>query len=864
MTSEAVPDLLFSAQWYRNLIMNVPAVLWTADDQGRSSFASGSMEAISGFSTEELAGPAGVMLWRSRVYPDDAMVARKGFQALFREGTPYHCEYRFRRKDGRWIWLADRATHTYVVNGVTLVDAITFDITERKQAELQQAALSTLSQRVLAASGLAERLADAISLSTEVLDLSCGDVYFYDVASDSFDGRTQRVPRASSGFVAEAFASVTPITVANLSTTIRAGIAAPLRTTESYGVLFVYGNTPRQFTEREVAFVQSMANVLAIAVARGRVECELELKSENLRRREAQLADAQALAHSGSFEIDLETDTIEWSQQLYRIAGLDPQQPIGRETMESLFEWTPQNSIEALEAGETLDFETTLRRPDGTKRFVHARARMLVESGRAKVAGTVQDITGSRFAEEALRKSETRLRLIVSRLPIILWSTDMHLRLTSLTGAGFETLTPQQLAEFQIGLDDLIAAAGESGIDLDRALEGRIMVDTTFGNRELRMHAEPLRDELGTVVGTVGIAFDITEEKRVERSNRELLEKVHIVAQEWRETFDSLETPIVIADAEGRLHRLNAAALTLSGYETYTDALGKELSEVPGDPVWQDIAELAQARTKNGAMSRRRVDREGRSWNLFASGSPEGSHTIVIAWEITELIQLHEKLAHSERMSEMGALVAGVAHEVRNPLFGISATLDAFEATFSSEEESFFVSALRAQVDRMSELMHELLDYGRPIALAPQPAGLLQMLRTAMSSVNALATTLGIKVETHFPDRAVAVMADRPRMLQVFENLLKNAFEHSPAGGTVEVSVTIEGDQAFVIVEDRGPGFREEDLPRIFEPFFTRRRGGTGLGLSLVQRIVEQHNGAVRAMNREGGGARMVIVLPLT
>jgi signal transduction histidine kinase len=108
----------------------------------------------------------------------------------------------------------------------------------------------------------------------------------------------------------------------------------------------------------------------------------------------------------------------------------------------------------------------------------------------------------------------------------------------------------------------------------------------------------------------------------------------------------------------------------------------------------------------------------------------------------------------------------------------------------------------------------------------------------------------------------------RQRLVQVFQNLLENAIQHSPPGGCVVVEteeVSLDGrDWIAYRIKDAGSGFRGEDLPRIFEPFFTRRRGGTGLGLSIVQRIVEEHGGDITAGNcPEGGGAVMVVRLPL-
>jgi signal transduction histidine kinase len=102
-------------------------------------------------------------------------------------------------------------------------------------------------------------------------------------------------------------------------------------------------------------------------------------------------------------------------------------------------------------------------------------------------------------------------------------------------------------------------------------------------------------------------------------------------------------------------------------------------------------------------------------------------------------------------------------------------------------------------------------------------------------------------------------------MEQVFENLIINAIQHSPTGGTVRAAAHLgeEPDVSVVCtVEDEGPGFPEEDIPRIFQPFFSRRRGGTGLGLSIVQRIVEAHGGSIVAANRAGGGAVFAVILP--
>jgi PAS domain S-box-containing protein len=349
----------------------------------------------------------------------------------------------------------------------------------------------------------------------------------------------------------------------------------------------------------------------------------------------------------------------------------------------------------------------------------------------------------------------------------------------------------------------------------------------------------------------------------LQRSSAE--RELHDAAEEWRDTFDSIQAPLVIAGDGARLTRMNAAALRLSHYRDYTPAIGQPVASLGDDAIWKDIDALARASAdRDQAIFMQGVAADGRSWDLLASRSTRGQ-TIIIATDVTELVRMQDKLLRTERMSEMGALVAGVAHEVRNPLFGISATLDAFENKYGSEQFRGYTSALREQVDRMSALMHALLEYGRPLASPLQPQCIAVVINSAVANAGTLARQHGVTLRSTVPPELVPVPMDRNRMVQVFDNLIANAVQHSRDGGVVAVSAEVSTDEKRVriAVEDRGPGFRDDDLLRVFEPFFTRRRGGTGLGLSLVRRIVEEHGGTVTAANREEGGAAMLVTLPI-
>ncbi|HSS51534.1 MAG TPA: ATP-binding protein [Thermoanaerobaculia bacterium] len=340
-------------------------------------------------------------------------------------------------------------------------------------------------------------------------------------------------------------------------------------------------------------------------------------------------------------------------------------------------------------------------------------------------------------------------------------------------------------------------------------------------------------------------------------------------ALEWRLTFDALDFPLLLLEMDGRIVRMNEAARALAGV-TFEAAIHQLLEVLGEGQPWPTVRHLLSRVAATGERAGEQTqDEHSRVWDVTLSPvvGPDGDGWgIVVIRDITERVRLQESLRHSETMSAMGALVAGVAHEVRNPLFGISATLDAFEARFKRRTEyRRYVDVLKERVGRLNELMQQLLDYGKPPRLDLAPAAPRKAMGAAAIACAPLAARTGVEIVLDVDESLPAPRLDRNRIVQVFQNLLENAIQHSPPGSLVTFRAALAADGAAVLfmVEDSGPGFRPEDLGRAFEPFFTRRRGGTGLGLSIVQRITEQHGGRVAAANRPGGGGVVTVSLPL-
>ncbi len=401
---------------------------------------------------------------------------------------------------------------------------------------------------------------------------------------------------------------------------------------------------------------------------------------------------------------------------------------------------------------------------------------------------------------------------------------------------------------------------------------GQAEVETrvVFGTEVKNYAFSARRMDIGGLAFLVATGVDITERRHAEAEQRRLQEAVERSAAEWKETFDTVTTPILITERSGAVVRVNRAALELSALSEEQIA-GRRIEEINTGEPWQTAAQLITyiAGERLGTTAETK-DASGKTWDIIVSrfSAPDGSERfILVLWEITGLVELQESLRRSETMSVMGTLVAGVAHEVRNPLFGISATLDAFQEEMSQPGYAECAATLRQEVNRLIHLMQELLEYGKPPALTIERGDLRDVVGLAVESRLPSALAAQVEIRNEMTEAMPTLLMDRSRLRQVFENLIDNAIQHSDPGGVVRITGAL-ADHAGrhwveCIFDDEGPGFPPLHFDRVFEPFFSQREGGTGLGLSIVQRIVEEHSGKVSASNRPEGGGRIRVLFPL-
>ena len=244
---------------------------------------------------------------------------------------------------------------------------------------------------------------------------------------------------------------------------------------------------------------------------------------------------------------------------------------------------------------------------------------------------------------------------------------------------------------------------------------------------------------------------------------------------------------------------------------------------------------------------------------------------------LRERQELLARLAAAEKRAEIGHLAAGLAHEIKNPLNALSLGLDVLRRRHRPAEEAAAadqaerIDALRGEIDRLATLINNFLAFGRPLTLTILPVDAAALVRDTLADLAETAERVRVRFSADLPAGLPPVAADGSLLKSVIWNLAQNGIQTmEKEGGTLRVAARLadgtvdEGPRVVVTLEDEGPGIDAAHLPRLFEPWFSTKEGGVGLGLAMVKRIVEEHGGRVEAGNREAArGALFRISLPV-
>jgi hypothetical protein len=606
---------------------------------------------------------------------------------------------------------------------------------------------------------------------------------------------------------------------------------------------------------------------------------------------EAKLAEAQQIARLGSWEWEVATDLVTWSDELYRIYGvtrkdaphsygayLDKVHPDDRSRVDRVIET-------GLTERRPWNIDYRIVRPDGEQRMIHARGEIVLDDeGRAAtVRGTCQDVTESRRVEDALRAAEQLFRRAFDDAPIGMALIDLDGRWLRLNRSLCQMLgrTEQELRTTQ--LNDLSHPE-------DRRLDLPLTKELLAGRRRsYAIEKRYLRADSNMVHALVHVSLmhgdgerplyflcqmvDITERRRAQAERQASEERLQAI-------IDNSPALIIVKDLEHRYLLVNRRWEELFGVKS-EEAIGRTSMEV-----------LPATRRPDHLAIDQRVSTTGEPYeSMMVIPEPDGedertflmvkfplrdvdgevSAVVTIATDITERrrsaeerAELEHRLAQAQRLESVGQLAGGVAHDFNN-LLSVILTCVGFASRELPADHPVRddVEEIGRAADRAAALTRQLLMFSRREVVKPEvlDVGVLardleRLLNRTLSERIALRITVGPNL--------VPVLADRAQLEQVLINLAVNARDAMPEGGTLAIAVSREADGVRITVADDGLGMPEEVRDRAFEPFFTTKDPGegTGLGLATVHGIVTDSGGTVDIESAPGRGTVVTIFLP--
>jgi PAS domain S-box-containing protein len=526
---------------------------------------------------------------------------------------------------------------------------------------------------------------------------------------------------------------------------------------------------------------------------------------------------------------------------------------------------------------EVVCFETACRgRGDEVCRFELRQA-----SGWGSAAQPMQEMLAAvRFTERfdrCLRSiSEMGCELEQSSLDAI-FTTDPRGVITSCSEGGSDLLglmpgeaIGQPVSAFYAG------GTSEARFIFDRLKrEGRLRnylteVITRSGRRTpIALSASAIRTDRGDLVGTIGIAHNLSEIRRLED---ELATKNRFMANILQDSADA----IITLDPGNRITGWNRGAEAIFGWSA-GEVVGKSISIVfpPESREEQELSAISDRVRKQGAVrsyQAERITKDGRriqvifTRTLIRDDSGKEAGSSVVLKDVTTIRNLERQLGDAEHLATLGELSAGLAHEIKNPLAGIKGAIDVIRDSLpASDVHREVLGDVLHEVNRIDKTVKDLLNYAKPKPPSHTTIDLPELVRRIVTMARQSPKSESRVICVEELSETPKFTGDESQFEQVVMNLLLNAQNAVPDGGLITVRLACDREDWSVRleVEDNGCGIREDMRRKIFQPFFTTRTNGTGLGLATCLKNVQYHGGTIDVASEVGRGTKFTVKIPL-
>jgi PAS domain S-box-containing protein len=341
-----------------------------------------------------------------------------------------------------------------------------------------------------------------------------------------------------------------------------------------------------------------------------------------------------------------------------------------------------------------------------------------------------------------------------------------------------------------------------------------------------------------------------------------------------RNILDTIPTGVLTTDSHATLTSFNRAAERLLGFSC-SSAIGRPVDDLrsvaPEFVAWVHPRLASDGRTQEAELSLARDGDQRVTLRVWASdlkgARGKGEGLVVLLRDVTEMNRLELQLRRADKLAALGTLAAGVAHEVKNPLHALSLNLHLLTQELAAPQRSDaevvgYLDILRAEIQRIHRIVENFLRFARPPIPDTKPIDLNGTIERVLSLVAYEAAARGLVVQAELDPSLDSIPADEGQLSQVFLNVAINALQAMQPGDSLTVRTRVDGPFVESLFKDTGEGIRPEHLPHLFDPYFTTRPAGVGLGLAIAHRIVEGHHGTIDVHSERGTGTAVVIRLP--
>lgn len=320
---------------------------------------------------------------------------------------------------------------------------------------------------------------------------------------------------------------------------------------------------------------------------------------------------------------------------------------------------------------------------------------------------------------------------------------------------------------------------------------------------------------------------------------------------------------LLAVDQNNRIIACNEHARVLFAGDCL-EALGQDASRILPDAL---VRLLRKVNTQSGLINEDVLLQTGnnseQTWEVVAAAFadedvPEGK--ILLARNVTAIRGLEKEVARSRHLNAIGSLAAGVAHEIRNPLSSIKGFAVYFKQRLSGNaDDEQTADIMIAETERLNRVISQLIEFARPLTLKKEKTALTGLVEQTVKLIANEARKNNVQIDVRAPENLPEVEIDPDKIKQVLLNIFLNALAAMPEGGRLSVELAQNQDVLEAMIMDTGTGIDAKDMPRIYDPYFTSKPAGTGLGLAVVQKIMEAHGGFLQIESKTGTGTKVIL-----